>query len=348
LRATWHLLILLLFLLAGAPKASALLSENRVGNFFESAQESPAFDQPQATEWQQENGLSYDETASGRTLGFVDGPNLYTYVRQNPWTSFDAEGLLTMMVNGQEVPWTVGNQARAVVQNMGTVGNAVINYGKSVVNNVKEDGTLAYQGTAVATSGKTTIPQKIAGASVAVAAVADVATSVIPESSVESTVGKTIARDAEKSIGSQSARTIAEDTGKLHQPGYLPDDAPVVRGGGSNSTPKNAPGGNSPEGIAGNTKPVPEGTPGAGLTGFSAQSTTGNAAGMSASDLANGTVKNNSYGATTAGEIRAAGGDPVPTPRDNGSLQGSTHVTVTGLSPETASGLLTPTVKKTP
>jgi RHS repeat-associated protein len=26
-------------------------------------------------------------------LGFVDGPNLYTYVRQNPWTHWDADGL---------------------------------------------------------------------------------------------------------------------------------------------------------------------------------------------------------------------------------------------------------------
>ncbi len=27
--------------------------------------------------------------------GFVDGPNLYTYVKQNPWTHFDPEGLQT-------------------------------------------------------------------------------------------------------------------------------------------------------------------------------------------------------------------------------------------------------------
>ncbi|MGF1448616.1 MAG: RHS repeat-associated core domain-containing protein [Opitutales bacterium] len=26
-------------------------------------------------------------------LGFVDGPNVYTYVRQNPWTVFDPKGL---------------------------------------------------------------------------------------------------------------------------------------------------------------------------------------------------------------------------------------------------------------
>ena len=29
------------------------------------------------------------------TSGFIDGPNLYTYVRQNPWTHFDPEGLAT-------------------------------------------------------------------------------------------------------------------------------------------------------------------------------------------------------------------------------------------------------------
>ena len=27
--------------------------------------------------------------------GFVDGPNLYAYVRQNPWSKFDPEGLMT-------------------------------------------------------------------------------------------------------------------------------------------------------------------------------------------------------------------------------------------------------------
>lgn len=30
--------------------------------------------------------------------GFVDGPNLYTYVRQNPWTKFDPKGLLETTV----------------------------------------------------------------------------------------------------------------------------------------------------------------------------------------------------------------------------------------------------------
>src|SRR6266705_3272085 len=44
----------------------------------------------------------YSEKASSSTNfpdePFVDGPNLYCYVRQNPWTKFDPEGL-----NGQHL-----------------------------------------------------------------------------------------------------------------------------------------------------------------------------------------------------------------------------------------------------
>ena len=43
-------------------------------------------------------GFRYRDLATGVFLtrdpaGFIDGPNLYTYVRQNPWTMFDPEGL---------------------------------------------------------------------------------------------------------------------------------------------------------------------------------------------------------------------------------------------------------------
>ncbi len=45
-------------------------------------------------------GFRYRDLETGVFLtadpaGFVDGPNLYTYVKQNPWTSFDPEGLAT-------------------------------------------------------------------------------------------------------------------------------------------------------------------------------------------------------------------------------------------------------------
>ena len=44
-------------------------------------------------------GMRYRDLESGTFLsrdpaGFVDGPNLYAYVRQNPWSKFDPEGLL--------------------------------------------------------------------------------------------------------------------------------------------------------------------------------------------------------------------------------------------------------------
>ena len=51
-------------------------------------------------------------------------------------------------------------------------------------------------------------------------------------------------------------------------------------------------------------------------------------------------IKNNKVGVTTAGDIRAAGGQVHDTPND----RNPTHVTVTGLKPEDASRLLSPSV----
>ena len=36
-------------------------------------------------------------------LGFVDGPNMYAYVRQNPWSAFDPLGLKTATEYGEEI-----------------------------------------------------------------------------------------------------------------------------------------------------------------------------------------------------------------------------------------------------
>ncbi|MDF1816408.1 MAG: RHS repeat-associated core domain-containing protein, partial [Verrucomicrobiales bacterium] len=46
------------------------------------------------------DGFRYRDAETGSFItrdpaGFVDGPNLYTYVRQNPWTAFDPKGLYT-------------------------------------------------------------------------------------------------------------------------------------------------------------------------------------------------------------------------------------------------------------
>ncbi len=54
-----------------------------------------------------DEGMRYRDLATGVFItkdpaGFVDGPNVYTYVKQNPWTSFDPEGLDTYQQYSQD------------------------------------------------------------------------------------------------------------------------------------------------------------------------------------------------------------------------------------------------------
>jgi hypothetical protein len=98
----------------------------------------------------------------------------------------------------------------------------------------------------------------------------------------------------------------------------IPDEALVVRGGR-----------NRPEDLSRGT-----GTHPSGVTGVSVES----AAGLSVEDLAQA-IPHGQIGVTTAGAVRAAGGDVVRT-----SGRTPHHATLTGLSPEAASRLLRPTV----
>ena len=100
--------------------------------------------------------------------------------------------------------------------------------------------------------------------------------------------------------------------------GPLPDDAFVVRGGR-----------NRPEDIARAAGTHPQ-----GVTGVSVES----AAGRTAAELA-APIPHGQVGVTTVGRVRAAGGDVIPT-----SGRSPNHATLTGLTPERASELLTPTV----
>lgn len=103
----------------------------------------------------------------------------------------------------------------------------------------------------------------------------------------------------------------------------LADDALVARGG-------SATGANSVDGLAKGT-----GTHPSGVTGFSAES----ANGATLCQLCfNMPSRYNQVGVTTVGSVRAAGGDVVST-----AGRSPTHATVTGLTPEAANRLLTPT-----
>lgn len=140
------------------------------------------------------------------------------------------------------------------------------------------------------------------------------------------------ARDIAQYIGiAMSAGTLGIARGPLAgtvaRTTSLADDALVVRAGSGSGV-----GANTVEGLRRGTSTHPT----AGVTGFSAES----ANGATLCELCSNMPKHyKQVGVTTAGEIRAAGGDVVSTPG-----QSPTHATVTGLSPETANSLLTPTI----
>jgi hypothetical protein len=96
----------------------------------------------------------------------------------------------------------------------------------------------------------------------------------------------------------------------------IPDEALVVRGGC-----------NRPEDILRGT-----GTHPSGVTGVSVESATG----VTVTELA-ATIPHGQVGVTTVGDVREAGGDVIRT--TGRSLH---HATLTGLTPEQASHLLTP------
>ena len=98
----------------------------------------------------------------------------------------------------------------------------------------------------------------------------------------------------------------------------IPDDALVIRGGK-----------NQAQDIQRGT-----GTHPAGITGVSVES----AKGVPVSELAK-TIPHRQIGMTTVAEVRKAGGDVVQT-----TGRSPYHATLTGLTPEQVSELLTPTI----
>ena len=116
-------------------------------------------------------------------------------------------------------------------------------------------------------------------------------------------------------------KVVEKVLGKV--PDRLPDDTIVVRGGADIT----------PESIVKGTGKHPS----AGVEGFSVETK----AGACITDLCKN-VPNNQVGVTTVGDIRAKGGDVIPT-----SGRSPNHATVTGLDPNDASDLLSPSVPNT-
>ena len=86
-----------------------------------------------------DEGFRYRDLETGMFLnrdpaGFVDGPNLYTYVVQNPWTKFDPEGLTLADVPG------------AVVDTLHGIGEGFVGAGQALGNNIVTSGEAVFNG----------------------------------------------------------------------------------------------------------------------------------------------------------------------------------------------------------
>ena len=263
-------------------------------------------------------------------LGFVDGPNVYTYVNQNPWTKFDPLGL-----------WETGSY-------WGDVGEVFKGYGTSIKNTAV--GVWEMSGPKQAydlVTGKKwsdakaqydTIKQELPKVVDDPAAYAqEKATEVINETkeklSTNRGQGELLGYGLQAIIAKKLSKTKGKGDGDSSSPSgptakeisgnNLPDDAPVVRGGT-----------NKPEQFTG----------GSGVTTDSA----GNIQGVSVNSAPGKTVAelskeipHNKVGTTTVGDVRKAGGDVVPSPTKNNQ----NHATMGGVTAEKASELMNPVIK---
>ena len=92
-RQAIQLLLFAVLLCAGVQETCAFIPKNRAQEFFSLAAPDARPPAAQVPQREEDSPPQVEKTASGRLFGFVDGPNLYSYVRCNPWTKFDPEGL---------------------------------------------------------------------------------------------------------------------------------------------------------------------------------------------------------------------------------------------------------------
>lgn len=78
--------------------------------------------------------------------GFVDGPNVYTYVQQNPWTKNDPDGLFWHIAAGTVIGGLVGLAAQVVTDVVRGEMSDAATYAGAVVGGAAAGGTLAATG----------------------------------------------------------------------------------------------------------------------------------------------------------------------------------------------------------
>jgi RHS repeat-associated protein len=101
-------------------------------------------------------------------LGFVDGPNLYAYVMQNPWSKFDPEGLSaldTVKDWGRSAQGFAGGALVGVIEGTLGINHPAESYGSEY--NGRELGRKAVLATGIVTTGKGLADMTMGGAAVA-------------------------------------------------------------------------------------------------------------------------------------------------------------------------------------
>jgi RHS repeat-associated protein len=134
-------------------------------------------------------------------------------------------------------------------------------------------------------------------------------------------VAETKALSTQGKITGASAGLSGSPAAKMSR--TLPDGALVVRGGSC-----------TPESFAKGSGVATDQATGT-LSGVSVNSRPG----LSAAELSVG-IPHNKIGVTTVGEVRQAGGSVIPSPTANNA----NHATLSGITPQTATGLFTPTI----
>ena len=172
-----------------------------------------------------DEGFRYRDLETGMFItrdpaGFVDGPNLYTYVVQNPWTKFDPEGLfiggmdqaeaIQVATDEGKTPAEVHQAGQQAYQASIDVGPLVLNAGVASLPGVQEfQSTLTLQDPNASTLDKT---------------LAAVSLIPIPELGAL----KSAVKDAE--VAGKDAKAVAQETGTAANSGTKvtkPDAKPI-------------------------------------------------------------------------------------------------------------------------
>jgi hypothetical protein len=104
--------------------------------------------------------------------GFVDGPNLYTYVKQNPWTNFDPEGLNSDADQKQVEANLEGTDIGPAIIAQEQASNQTVQAGVTVAKTIQAAAELTpMQNAATAITGTDAIGNKVSGTQQAMAVV---------------------------------------------------------------------------------------------------------------------------------------------------------------------------------